>query len=216
MKIIFKPNPGITIKNTTIQDIGKILDLQKETFPSMSKENSVWKQNHLESHINIFPEGQFCIDINGRIVGSSSSLIVSLKPEYADHTFSEITGKSTFSTHNRYGDSLYGADISIHPKFRRLGLATLLYNARRDLARTLNLRRIIAGGRLSNYCEYASRMSPQRYVQKVINKEIDDPVLNFQLKNGFKVIKILDNYIQDSRSLNHASFIEWINQDYKK
>jgi len=41
-------------------------------------------------------------------------------------------------------------------------------------------------------------------------------VLTFQLKNDFKFIKILPNYIKDSRSLNYATFIEWINPYYKK
>jgi hypothetical protein len=38
--------------------------------------------------------------------------------------------------------------------------------------------------------------------------------LSFQLNNGFRFIKILPNYMKDSRSLNYASFIEWINPKY--
>jgi hypothetical protein len=78
----------------------------------------------------------------------------------------------------------------------------------------LNLRRIIAGGRLFNFCEYAENMSAQEYAEKVVSGEIEDLVLSFQLKNGFKFIKILPNYMRDVRSLNNASFIEWINPKY--
>jgi hypothetical protein len=90
----------------------------------------------------------------------------------------------------------------------------LLYDARKDLAIKLNLRRIIAGGRLLNYCEYAKEMSAQEYAEKVVKGELKDPVLSFQLNNGFRFIKVLPNYMKDSRSLNYASFIEWINPKY--
>ena len=49
------------------------------------------------------------------------------------------------------------------------------------------------------------------YAQKVIRRELRDPVLSFELNNEFKFIKILPNYLDDVRSLNYASFIEWVN-----
>jgi hypothetical protein len=70
---------------------------------------------------------------------------------------------------------------------------------------------MIAGGRLFNYCEYADRMSPLEYANKVIKGELSDPVLSFELANGFRFIKILPNYLEDVRSLSYASFIEWLN-----
>lgn len=175
----------------------------------------IWRESHLESHLRIFPEGQFCAELDGRIVGSASSLIVKLAAGHAEHTWSQITASGMFTNHDPKGDSLYGADVSTHPSVRRLGIATMLYNARKDLAVKLNLRRIIAGGRLFNYCEYSDKMSAFEYAQKVIRKELADPVLSFQLRNGFQFVKILPNYMKDSRSLNYASFIEWKNPYYK-
>ena len=87
----------------------------------------------------------------------------------------------------------------------------MLYDARKELAAKLNLRRMIAGGRLFNYSEYADRMSPSEYASKVIKGELKDPVLSFELANGFRFLKILPNYLDDVRSLNYASFIEWLN-----
>jgi hypothetical protein len=119
-----------------------------------------------------------------------------------------------FTNHNSNGDSLYGADISTHPKHRHEGMGGMLYEARKELATMLNLRRMIAGGRLFNYSEYADRMSPFEYANKVIAGELKDPVLSFELGNGFRFIKILPNYLDDVRSLNYASFIEWLNPTY--
>ena len=59
-------------------------------------------------------------------------------------------------------------------------------------------------------------MSAEEYTKKVVKGELKDPVLSLQLKNGFKFIKLLTNYLYDERSLNYASFIEWLNPEYKE
>jgi ribosomal protein S18 acetylase RimI-like enzyme len=203
---------GVTIRNTLLQDIPKIVDLQKESFPYLARYGNIWRPEELESHLRAFPEGQFvAIEPDGTVVGSASTLTVSLNPEYVEHTWKGITANGLFTNHNPKGDSLYGADISTHPKYRHEGIGKMLYDTRKQLVKELHLRRMIGGGRLFNYCEYASRMSALEYAQKVIRRELRDPVLSFELDNEFKFIKILPNYLDDVRSLNYASFIEWIN-----
>ena len=135
-------------------------------------------------------------------------------PPYKEHTWIEVCGGPSFKNHNPEGDSLYGADVSTHPDYRRLGIATAIYNARKKLTIKLNLRRIIAGGRLFNYCKYAEDLSPMEYVKIVLNGKIKEPVHCFQIKNGFEFKKILPNYLNDSRSQNYATFIEWKNPHY--
>lgn len=216
----------INIRNIHKNDISKIIDLQKESFSDMAAYGMIWPYSYIESHIRVFPEGQICAEIainqNGRrrtrrkIVASASSLIVLLHPdEYMEHTWYDITGYGMFTNHNpSSGDTLYGADISTHPDFRRQGIATMLYNARKELAIKLKLRRIIIGGRLYNYYKYADKLTASEYVENVIKGKIIDPVILFQLKNGFRFIKILSDYLYDRRSLNYAAFMEWLNPFY--
>jgi ribosomal protein S18 acetylase RimI-like enzyme len=218
----------INIRNIHKNDISKIIDLQEESFSDMAAYGMIWPYSYIESHIHVFPEGQFCAEIrkNGRtirrgiktrrrIVASASSLIVSLHPDkYTEHTWYDITGYGMFTNHNPSGDTLYGADISTHPDFRRQGIATMLYNARKELAIKLGLRRIIIGGRLYNYYKYADKQAASKYVENVIEGQIIDPVILFQLKNGFKFIKILPDYLYDRRSCNYAAFMEWLNPYY--
>ena len=208
--------PQVMIRNTLPADIPKVVGLQKESFPFLARYGNIWHPEELQSHLRIFPQGQFvAVEPDGTLVGSASTLIVSLDPEYAEHTWKEITADGTFTNHNPEGDSLYGADISTHPKYRHEGIGKMLYNTRKQLVTKLNLRRMIGGGRLFNYCEFAGRMSALEYAQRVVKGELRDPVLSFELDNEFKFIKILPNYLDDVRSLNNASFIEWLNPNRK-
>lgn len=206
----------LTIRNTISDDIEKIVQLQKESFPILARSDNIWHPEELKSHLRIFPLGQFvAVEEDGDIVGSASTLIVNLNPEYAEHTWKEITADGMITNHNTNGDSLYGADISTHPKFRHEGIGSMLYGARKELVLRLGLRRMISGGRLFNYQDYADKISASEYANKVISGELHDPVLSFELENGFKFIKILPNYLDDVRSRNYASFIEWLNPQFR-
>lgn len=208
---------GVTVRNTRPEDIPKIVGLQKESFPYLARYGNIWHPEELESHLHIFPQGQFvAVEPDGTIVGSASTLIVSLNPEYAEHTWKEITADGLFITHIPSGDSLYLADISTHPKHRHKGIGRMIIHRWKELLTTLNLRRMIGGGRLFNYIEHADKMSPYEYTEKVIKGELKDLVLTFELDIGFKFVKILPNYLNDVRSLNYASFIEWANPSYNQ
>jgi ribosomal protein S18 acetylase RimI-like enzyme len=209
-------NVHLIIRNTRPDDIEKIVKLQQESFPILARYDNIWHPEELKSHLQIFPLGQLVVvEEDGEVVGSASTLIVTLNPEYAEHTWKGITSDGMFTDHNPNGDSLYGADISTHPKFRHEGIGSMLYGARKELVLRLGLRRMISGGRLFNYQDYADKMSAFEYANKVINGELHDPVLSFELDNGFKFIKILPEYLDDIRSQNYASFIEWLNPQFR-
>jgi ribosomal protein S18 acetylase RimI-like enzyme len=209
-------NVYLIIRNTRLDDIEKIVKLQQDSFPILARYDNIWHPEELKSHLQIFPLGQFVVvEEDGEVVGSASTLIVTLNPEYAEHTWKGITSDGMFTDHNPNGDSLYGADISTHPKFRHEGIGSMLYGARKELVLRLGLRRMISGGRLFNYQDYADKMSAFEYANKVINGELHDPVLSFELDNGFKFIKVLPEYLDDIRSQNYASFIEWLNPHFR-
>jgi ribosomal protein S18 acetylase RimI-like enzyme len=107
----------------------------------MAMYGMIWPSTFLKNHLRVFPEGQICVELDKRkIIASASSLIVSLKPSYREHTWHEITGDGMFNNHDPTGDTLYGADISTHPKFQGQGIGTMLYMARKKLVIKLNLK----------------------------------------------------------------------------
>ncbi len=203
---------SIIVRNIQIGDIDEILELQKVCFPGMEP----WKREHLESHIETFPEGQFCVEFEGEIIGSCSSLVVNFD-EYDDrHTWDEITDEGYITNHDPDGYNLYGIEVMVHPEYRGMNIGRRLYEARKDLARRMNLKSIVIGGRIPNYYKYEKEMTPREYVEKVIDRNIYDPVLSFQLMNGFNVMRINPNYLPDDKaSRRYATLMEWNNIDYR-
>jgi predicted amidohydrolase/GNAT superfamily N-acetyltransferase len=209
-----KPDQKISIRPADRDDVPALIKLNKKAFPSMAEENVVWSERQLNQHLRTFPEGQMVAECDGKVVGATASLIVTLGTDpYRSHTYSGITDGGYFHNHDPQGDTLYGADVYVDPDYQGKGIGAALYEARRELCRRLNLRRVLAGGRLSGYDDN-KHLSPEEYVQQVVDGEIQDPVLSFQLKEGFVVRGILRNYITDPRSHNLASLIEWKNPDY--
>ncbi len=192
-------------------DIDEIIALQKLCFVDMIP----WTQEQLESHINRFQEGQICVELDGKIIGSSSSLIINFD-EYDDqHTWEEITEDGFITNHDSEGYNLYGIEIMVHPDYRNMKIGRRLYEARKDLARQLNLKSIVIGGRIPNYHKYSEELSPKEYVQEVIYKNIYDPILTFQLSNEFVIKRINKGYLpEDDDSEHYAILMEWNNIDY--
>jgi ribosomal protein S18 acetylase RimI-like enzyme len=101
------------------------------------------------------------------------------------------------------------------PAYRRRGIGRMLYEVRRDLIRQLNLRSRVAGGLLIGYGQYKDQMSVENYVAKVMAEEIFDPTVSVQLKVGFKIHGIIQDYVDDPSCENKAVFILWQNPDYR-
>ena len=159
----------IQIRQATRDDIPALLALNRAAYPVLANDNIVWGETHLRSHLRIFPQGQIVAVVNGKILGAVSSLLVDLGPDsLRHHTWAGITDSGYFTSHDPQGDTLYGADVYVHPKARGLGVGHALYEARRQLCCRLNLRRVLAGGRLWNYAEHSEKMSPQEYAQRVV------------------------------------------------
>jgi predicted amidohydrolase/GNAT superfamily N-acetyltransferase len=194
------------------QELKEIMLLVYEPIP-----DAYWKEGQLRSLIEKFPEGQIVIKVDGKIAGCALSIIVNYDEFENHHTYSEITGNYTFDTHTDKGDILYGIDVFIEPKYRGIRLGRRLYDYRKELCEKLNLKGIAFGGRIPNYHKYANELSPKEYIEKVKRKEINDPVLNFQISNDFHPAKVLKGYLEgDKESGEYAVLLEWDNIYYEK
>ncbi len=202
----------VVVRHTRITDIPQIMDIQSRVYPKIGS----WRQDQLERQLASFPQGQAVACLGDRVVGVASSLIVRWDDYGAHHTWEEVTGDGAFDTHDPTGQTLYGAEVCADPSLRRLGIGKKLYQARRRLCRAMNLRRIMACGRMPNYHRYATQMSPESYAMRVIWGDLQDPVLRFQLREGFQYCGVIHGYLpSDEDSVGNATIIVWLNERYK-
>ncbi len=189
-----------------------LAELQRVCFPTLGR-NELMREEHFLSHWRIFPDGDFVALVEGKIVGLGSGFFVDFDFDHPNHTFQEMIAGGYYTNHNPDGAWYYGADISVHPEYRGLGIGKLLYQARKELVLRANRRGIVAGGVLPGYPRYRAQMSVHAYVERVVAGELWDSTLSFQLRNGFVVLGMLENYIEDSASDNWATLICWENPD---
>ncbi len=93
-------------------------------------------------------------------------------------------------------------------------MGSKLMDARFAVLKQLNLRGMIAGSLFIDYVKVADVMTPEQYVQEVIEGKRFDTNLTKQLHKGFKVHNLIPNYFHDPRTKNFAAAIVWENPDF--
>ncbi len=203
----------LTLRNLRLSDYDDISAIMQQVYHSAGGH---WRRDQFTAQLHRFPEGQICIEDNGRVVAAALALIVDYERFGDPHSYDQITGGGYFTTHDPNGDVLYGVDLFVDPEYRDLRLGRRLYDARKDLCRQLNLRAIIAGGRIPGYRKHAAQMTPEQYIDLVKRREIHDPILSFQLANDFHVRRIITGYSpEDQESHGYATLVEWNNIFYE-
>jgi predicted amidohydrolase/ribosomal protein S18 acetylase RimI-like enzyme len=201
----------VRVRPLTLDDFDALVKLQLRCFPGMAP----WSREQIESQLQVFPEGQLCVECDGQLAASSSSLILDYDPAMEWHNWKAVADSGYIRNHRPRGDTLYGIEIMVDPEYRGMKLSRRLYDARKELCREKNLARIMIGGRIPGYDKYAEKMSAREYVEAVMAKALYDPVLTAQLANGFALQGLIPNYLpSDKASRGYATFLEWKNLDY--
>ncbi len=206
-----KAPKSLVVRQLTLDDGPAVHRLQLECFPKMDP----WSPAQWASMLGTFPEGQIGVEIDGEVVASSASLIVDYSEYAAWHDWRSISDNGYIRNHDPEGDTLYGIEIQVSPRYRGMKLARRLYEARKRVCREHNLNRIVVGGRIPGFAAHKGEMTAQEYVGRVIHKQLHDPVLTAQLANGFIVEQIIPEYLpSDEDSAGFATCLEWHNLDY--
>jgi predicted amidohydrolase/ribosomal protein S18 acetylase RimI-like enzyme len=202
---------SLKIRSLKIEDYDKLVALQLKCFPGMK----AWSREQVESQIKHFKKGQIVVEYQGKIIGSSSSLVIDFD-EYQDSaSWKDISDNGMITNHDDEGDTLYGIEIMVDPEFRNMKIGRRLYDARKKLVKEMNLKRIVIGGRVPNFHKHSDKLTIHQYVEQVISKKLHDPVLTFQLANGFILKRIITDYLKpDEESKGFAILLEWVNLYY--
>lgn len=199
----------VVVRLRTPQDAAGIQELMRRVYPPPRfGPEAIWSEASLLLHLARFPEGQFvAVGQDGALVGSATTIRVDLARALAPHTWGEITGRGTLSTHDPQGDALYGVNIAVDPARQGAGVGRALYDARIALARRLGCRTFVAGARIPGYAAAAAHFTPEAYLEEVLEGRLFDPTLSKQLTLGFHLRGLLRDYAPDPDTLGHAALI---------
>jgi predicted amidohydrolase len=201
----------LSVRPLRPSDWTSVIALEQRCFPGME----TWTKEQFDSQIAIFPEGQIGVEYQGKLVASSSSLILDFEMYKDWHNLDAISDNGRIRNHNPDGSTLYGIEMMVDPAYRGFKLSRRMYDARKRITRERNLMRIVVGGRIPGYAQHAKDMTAREYIDKVMSKQLHDPVLTAQLANGFVLKRLIPGYMtMDVESRGYAAFLEWANVDY--
>jgi len=199
----------LEIRQAVPGDVRAIAALARRVYEDFAP----YTQREIRGQINNFPEGCFVAVLDGKIIGYCATLRISGAKALAPHSWDEITGNGYGSRHDPTGDFLYGYEMCVDPTVRGTRIGRRLYEERRKLAEREELKGIVFGGRMPNLKRHWRKVEgPQDYLDKVVSGRLHDPVVRFQLANGFEPIGVLAGYLpEDKRSLAFAAHMVWRN-----
>jgi predicted amidohydrolase/ribosomal protein S18 acetylase RimI-like enzyme len=203
----------LEIRQAKLKDVRAIGELVRRAYDDLP----AYTQGEIRGQINNYPEGCFVALFDGAVVGYCASMRLDERVALADHTWDEVTGNGFGSRHDPTGDWLYGYELCVDPAVRGTRLGRRLYEERRAVAERLDLTGIVFGGRMPGYARAKRRKAnraetPEQYLQLVTDSKIHDPVLRFQLANGFEAQGILPRYLpEDKASRGNAVRMVWRN-----
>ncbi|MBO9599095.1 MAG: GNAT family N-acetyltransferase [Cohnella sp.] len=200
----------VVIRNYGESDFGHLIALQAECFPPPFPSELWWNEAQLTEHVTRFPEGALCAEIDGRIVGSMTSLRIRMA-DTDRHDWSTITDDGYIRNHRPDGETLYVVDICVSPDYRKFGLGHWLMQSMYETVVYLGCDRLLGGGRMPGYGAMSDRVTAEEYLDQVAQGKLKDPVITFLLRCGRMPVGVVPNYLEDEESANYAALMEWRN-----
>ena len=182
--------------------------LELRAFPSVDPAD-LYCTEELRGLAEAFPEGNFVVLDGDEPIAMGLGVRVDFDLERPQHRLKDLMAQGGRAGHDPDGEWYYGTDVSVDPRYRRRGIGSRLYDLRKGVCRELGLRGIIAGGVIPGYADHKASLSAAQYVEKVAAGELYDPTLTFQVRNGFEVRGVLENYMHDPTVDSWASLIVW-------
>lgn len=202
---------NLEVRNAKLKDAKEIRDLSIRAYKGAGMD--IYPVGMIRGQISNFPEGQFVVLHNEKVIGYCATFIIDGEVALKPHTWGAITGGGYGSRHDTEGDWLYGMEVCVDPKYRGFRIGQRLYNERKKLCMEWRLKGIVFGGRIPSLSKRIKQYpKPEDYIEQIKLQKHRDPVLSFQLKNGFEVLRLLPKYLPtDRESLGYGVHLVWRN-----
>lgn len=214
---MIKKRKRLKIRQANFNDVARIVHIEKQAW---GKDKAATKEM-FKSRIKHFSQGTLVAELNDELIGVVATCRVNYKFIENNHSWYRITDSGYIkNSHNPEGDTIFGIDLSVDPKYQNMQVGTKLLEAIGRLAIKYNLKRGVLGGRIPDYHKYCHKLTVDEYIKATVKTSSGvkalDPEIDFYSKAGLSIACIIPNYFKDPESLNYGVLLVWNNPFYNK
>jgi len=195
--------------------IAGFVAVNKAAWPPPVPERYLWTREKVISQLQHCPEYLFCAIEDTKVVGTVSGIGIKEKDALATIDWEKTSANGTLTTHQKDGDCVFGLDLSVTPdaQGKKIG-DNLIQTAFLFSVIFRNKKGVFLGSRAPSYHKWANKMSIEDYVFGK-NGKTRDPEIRLYQTEGFQIVKIVPNYMEDPDSLNYGVLMFYPNPVYK-
>ena len=187
-----------------------VFELIEICFPTMPPEEQHDIED-LEEAAEIFPEGTIVVLDGDKVVGLGMGFFLNVDFDNLPPKETDLLYTLDESNHDPDADYYYGSDLAVHPDYRGRGIARQIYNRRKAVAIKHNKKGFAAAAVIPGYADHKHAMDIHTYMDKVIAGELFDPTVSVQMRNGFRVVKLVHDFFKFPLSDDWCAMILWEN-----
>jgi len=205
----------MSITYTTLTDelCAPVMELIHACFPTMEPEDQHDLED-LEEIVEIFPEGAIIALDDETPVGFGIGFFLDVDFDNLPDREEDLLYTDDESNHDPNGAYYYGSDIGVNPAYRGQGISREIYNRRKAVAIENNKKGFAAAAVIPGYADHKTEMDIHTYIEKVIADELFDPTVSVQIRNGFRVVKLVHDFYKFPLSDDWCAMILWENPHY--
>src|SRR5690606_21714601 len=98
----------IKVRQLSKKDYNDLKSSMAQAYQSLDE---VWTRENIVDLIDIFPEGQLCVEVDGRVVACALSLMLNSKKANVYDSYYEIVDDRQCSKQDCDSDVLYGIEV---------------------------------------------------------------------------------------------------------
>lgn len=198
---------ALVIRNAEIADIPALIVIDHEAFSGDMPKNLLFTEDHFRSWIEAFQEGFLVAISDGVVVGYAAIQILNEDVDNPIPTWAEATNNGFIAkTHNPKGNTVYGISFCVSRSVGGLGVGKrLMLGIIEATKKYKDVHLGVIVSRVPGYHKVATQMTIEDYVFKTRSSGLaEDPLLAFYQRCGWRITKILPNYIEDKESHNYG------------
>lgn len=193
----------------------KVAIFDKEVWGNITDDNYIRTEEKVKSHFKICPNLIYCAFENGKLIATVGSIYTTESEMKNKKTWLKKTANGFLTTHMPNGDVVFGVDLSVKKGAPKKISDKIVFSAIFIGLIGEGKKTVYIGSRIPSYHKYKDMNVDDYVFGKRKNGKPFDPELYFYLKNGFEIVEIIPEYMEDPESLNYGVLIKWDNPLYK-